>query len=215
MPTINYVNKQKKRLSGTTTIISQNLGWNKGALMYWSWREGCEGRDYKKTRDSAADAGTVCHAMIDAHIKGSNLDISDYSSDIRSKAETGFLNFLEWKKMVRLVPLATEVHLVSEVYQYGATPDLIGTVGDKLALIDWKTSNGVYEDHLLQLAAYKIAWEENNPDQPLLGGYHLLRVAKESGSFHHHHWDALPEAWEVFTHLLALHKAKKSLKSLT
>jgi len=34
MGTINYKNAKGERVSGTTTIISQNLGWNKQALMY-------------------------------------------------------------------------------------------------------------------------------------------------------------------------------------
>lgn len=214
MPTTEYKNAKGERLSGVTTIIGSNLGWSKGALMYWAWDQGRNGKNFREESEKAADAGTICHAMIEADIKDRVFDPSRYDKALVDKAETGFLNFLEWKKMVNLRTFATEVHLVSEKHQYGATPDCIGVVIDKLALVDWKTSNGVYEDHLIQLAAYKVVWEEVHPDQPLTGGFHLLRVAKESGSFHHHHWDSLLEPWQAFLNLLELHKLKGKIKKL-
>jgi len=182
--------------------------------MYWANQMGLDGKNHREVAEKAADAGTICHAMIDADIKDKSFDTAKYHPELLEKAETGFLNFLEWKKMVNFRPIATEINLVSEAHQYGATPDCIGTVTDKLALIDWKTSGGVYEDFLIQLAAYRVAWEENNPDKPLEGGFHLLRVGKEDASFHHHYWGSLPEAWEAFKNLLALHNLHKRLKKM-
>jgi len=212
MPTIAYRNKAGERISGVTTIIGGNLGWNKQPLMYWAWKEGSEGRHFRDTSQKAADAGTIGHYLIDCDIKGIKPDLSQYSQELIDKAETCYLNFLEWKKMVNLKVETTEINLVSEEYQYGATPDCIGILVDKLALVDWKTGNGVYPDMLLQLAAYRVAWEENYCDKPLVGGFHLLRIGKEDASFHHHHWAALPEAWEAFKHCLALHNLQKILK---
>jgi hypothetical protein len=213
MPTIPYKLKDGTKVSGTTTIISQNLGWNKQQLMYWANQMGLDGKNHREVAQKAADAGTIAHAMIEANIKDRPF-IKDpkYSQEEIGKAETCLLNFLEWRKMVNLKTLTTEVNLVSEIYGYGATPDLIGVVIDKLSLIDWKSSSGLYPDYLIQLAAYKVAWEENNPDKPLEGGFHLLRIDKETASFHHHHWNALPEAWEAFQHLLALHNLQKKIK---
>ena len=57
MPTIPYVNLQGKRLAGVTTILN-NLGWSKGALMWWAWNEGMEGRNFRDTSGQAAQAGT-------------------------------------------------------------------------------------------------------------------------------------------------------------
>ena len=61
-------------------------------------------------------------------------------------------------------------------------------VANGLVLLDYKTSNGVYSDMLIQLAAYKNLWEENRPDLPITGGCHLLRFAKERGDFAHHYF---------------------------
>jgi hypothetical protein len=216
MPTIPYKNREGKRVSGVTTIISGNLGWNKQPLMWWANQMGLDGKNHREEASKAADAGTIGHYLIDCDIKGIEPDMSQYKdTGLIEKGETCLINFLEWKKMVNLRTIATEVNLVSEKYQYGGTPDDIGIVIDKLAVVDWKTGNGVYPDMLIQLAAYKQLWEENNSDKPLEGGFHLLRIGKEDASFHHHHWQALPEAWEAFKHLLELHRIHKVLKKMS
>ena len=76
MPTIDYRLKDGSRISGTTTIISQNLGWNKQALMYWANQEGLSGRNHRDTAQRAADAGTIGHYLIDCDIKGIQPDTS-------------------------------------------------------------------------------------------------------------------------------------------
>lgn len=217
MPTIDYKNAKGERLSGVTTIINSNLGWSKGALMYWAWNEGREGRDFRKTRDIAADAGTIAHYLIECEIKLIEPDTSKFAQELLDKAETSFINYLEWKALVNFEPIngGAEVHLVSEKYQYGATPDCPAKIRGKTSLLDWKTGSGVYPDMLVQLEAYRHAWDENHPDNPITGGLHLLRIDREMASFHYHHWDALPQAWAVFLNLLEIHKMQKVLKKAT
>ena len=99
MPRITYKTKDGKMVSGTTTIIGQNLGWNKQPLMWWAWKEGMEGRHFRDTAEKAADAGTIAHYLIDCDIKGTDPDVSKHPGDLISKAETCFLNYLEWKKV--------------------------------------------------------------------------------------------------------------------
>ena len=211
MPKIDYKNAKGEKLSGVTTIIGSNLGWSKGALMYWAWDKGIHGIDYKKDSKEAADAGTIAHAMIEANLKQKTFDSSIYPKELVSKAETAYLNFLEWKERNHVKPIAIEPHLVSEKYQFGATPDYIGLINDKPSLLDWK-SGGVYEDHLIQIAAYKVAWEENHPDCLLDGGFNLIRFSKDEAAFDHKFRQSLPEAWETFLHLLAIHNLHKSIK---
>ena len=90
------------------------------------------------------------------------------------------------------------MQLISEVHQYGGTPDAIGSLDDKLCLLDWKTSNSVYTDHLVQIAAYRMLWNECNPGNQLTGGSHLLRFSKEEGDFTHHYFPDLKDAEEQF-----------------
>jgi len=212
MPTIDYRNKAGERISGVTGIIGANLGWNKEALMYWANQMGLQGKKHRDVSQKAADSGTVAHYLIECDIKAVAPDLSQYPTEAISRAETAYLNFLEWKDMVKFKSIAVEPHLVSETYQFGMTPDCIAEIKGRLALFDWKTGSGVYEDMLIQLAAYKVGWEENNPDKLLEGGFHLLRINKEDAAFSHHWWQALPDGWAAFLHLLELHKLHKRLK---
>ena len=112
--------------------------------------------------------------------------------------------------------MAIEPHLVSEKYQLGGTPDVIAEVMGKLSIIDWKTGR-TYEDLFLQLQAYKLFWEENNPKMPITGGFHVLRIPKneEIPSFHHSHWATLPpEATEAIEAILKLKQCQGVLKGL-
>lgn len=217
MPTIQYKNAEGKRVSGVTTIIGANLGWNKQALMYWANQMGLDGKNHREVAEKEADAGTLGHAMIEADIKQKPFP-TGYREDITAKADTCYINFLEWKEAIHFKPINTEIHLVSEKHQYGATPDCIAEIKGKTSLFDWKTGSGLYTDHLIQLAAYANVIEEvyssqdGHPFSNLSGGIYLLRIGKEDASWHWHWWDALPEAWEAFEYLLGLHKLQKILK---
>lgn len=81
----------------------------------------------------------------------------------------------------------------------------------KIILLDWKTSNGIFPDHLVQLAAYKQLWNENNPDR-LITEMHLLRFAKEHADFHHHRYANLDDAWRQFEIFREAYEIDKQLK---
>ena len=90
------------------------------------------------------------------------------------------------------------------------------TVGNELALADWKTSNSVRVEYLIQVAAYGKLWEEAHPDMPLIGGYHIMRFGKPAHPddpvhFSHHHWSQLDAAWQAFEHMHALYELNKRL----
>jgi hypothetical protein len=211
MPTFDYKNAAGNRIPGNTTVIGQNCGWGKQALMYWAWDQGRNGKDFRETRDDAATAGTLCHAMIETDIKNLlPIDTSKFDPVIVTKAETGLLNYLEWKLGIRLELKTMEVSLISERYQYGTTLDIVASANDKTSIVEVKTSNSIREDYLIQIAAQKQAWDENFPNDPIKG-MHLLKVNKESGAFAHFYWDELDGAFDAFVHLRALHDLKKKL----
>lgn len=224
MPTLPYFNSSGVRVPGTTTVIGMNLGWNKDALKHWAWVQGKEGKDYRNVVKKAADAGTVAHAMVEAHIQGQPFDPERFEFEIEPEvlrlAQTSFSAFRRWERGSRLQVLATEVYLVDDDYEFGGCIDAIGLIENEngvpeLALIDWKTSDGTYADHIIQIRAYGYLWEQKT-GMKLDGGYHLCRFAKESGSFTHHWWpaDGLDEAWKVFTWLRAIHQRKRVLEKL-
>lgn len=210
-PKQGYHLKDGRRVPGTTTVIGRFK--DSGGLIYWAWAEGKAGRDYRETSKTAADAGTLAHAMVEAHIKKKDQpDLKDVTAEIAVKASTAYGAYLEWESQSKLEILETEIELVSQQYEFGGTPDAIGYLNGRLSVIDWKASNAVYADHLIQMAAYKRLWEENRPEYPVLGGFHLCRFAKEHGDFAHHFFPQLDEAWEQFVLFRRAYEIDKGLK---
>lgn len=214
MPTNDYRNRAGEKLTGTTTVISGNLGWNKQQLMWWAWSQGKEGKDFRKTVQAAADAGTIAHYYAECDIKRVPREIPIAPEETLKLAQSAYDAYLTWKVSSRVDIIQSEIPLVSERYQFGGTLDGIGLLNGAYCLIDFKTSNGTYSDHLIQLAAYRQLWDENHPDQAITGGFHLLRFGKEAGDFHHHYYPDLAMAWSAFEHLLGLQRCKRALAKL-
>lgn len=204
-----YFLKDGTRVPSVTTIIGRFK--DAGALMNWAWRMGKEGKDYREERDKAADAGTMAHEAVEAWIKGDNYAFSG-DEEVCKRARTAFDAFLEWADQTQLKVTHTEVPLISEQHRFGGTFDAI-LVRGRRAMGDWKSSNGVYPDYLIQVAAYGQLWREAHPDEPIDGGYHLLRFDKTYGDFKHHWWGELDAAWRAFLHLRELYDIEKELKA--
>jgi hypothetical protein len=202
-----YLADGKTKVPSVTTVLSRFK--ESGGLIHWAWDMGRQGKDYREERDNAAFAGTMAHDAVEAWVKGQPFTFSD--DEIGKKARTAFDAFMEWAKQTHLHVTHTEIPLVSEKYKFGGTFDAI-LVNDKRAMGDWKTSGRVYGEYLVQLAAYGKLWEENRPDEPITGGFHLLRFDKEYGDFHAHWWGELDRAWEAFLHLRDLYEIDKELK---
>ena len=217
-PIKGYFAKDGKRIPGTTTVISNcKIGGIEG-LLYWANQEGLNGRNYRETRDKAANAGTCAHDMVECDIRGKEFDSKKYPKEVLELAQGAFRAYEKWAKQTKLKAVAPETRLVSEKYRYGGTLDAM-LVDGELSLGDWKTSNSVRSDYLIQLAAYENLWEENNPDRLVTGGFHLLKFSKpehpdDPVHFSHHHWSHLDLAWEAFKHMRELYEMTKRLEKM-
>ena len=210
-----YKDKNKKKVPGVTGILGRFK--DSGGLMFWAFEQGkaAERGEIEKLydkRDQAADAGTLAHDLVEAHIRKTNPPaIPDNVTG--TQAIQGFQNYLTWQENNRIQIVETECELVSEKYLFGGCLDGVGIDSDfNLCILDWKTSNSIYTDMLAQIAAYKVLWEENNPDRPITGGYHLCRFSKEHADFAHHYWGDLDIAWQYFIRCRELYDIDKQLK---
>lgn len=212
-----YTTSAGEKAPSVTTIIGRFK--DSGGLIYWAFKEGCaQGLEKAKNpamnfdlyREKAAEAGTMAHDMVEAHIKGLELPKLEGSADTIAKANRSFDAFLKWQSMTKIEVRHTEVPLVSERYKFGGRIDAVGMIGNELVLLDWKTSNSVYADYTIQLAAYQLLWEETYPDHPLAGGAHLLRFAKEEGDFAHHHFPRLEKEAVTFLKMRELYDLVKA-----
>lgn len=214
MPATIYRNAAKKRVPSVTTI-NNILGFNKGALIHWSWEMGCDGKDYREVADGAATIGTVAHNAVEASVKKQtdfDIDALDMPPEDRAKVKRCWEAWCNWKEQSKLEIFQSELSLVSEVHQFGGTMDCVG-ISSKRCIIDLKTGSGVFPEMLLQLSAYGALYNEIFPDEPI-EEFHLIRVGKEDASFHHHCWPDLSLAWECFLMCRKLYDAHKILKKM-
>jgi hypothetical protein len=193
------------KVPGTTTVIGRFK--ESGGLLQWAFKQGQSGASslYEK-RDEAADIGTRAHSLIERHVNGEDLEAILASED-SDQAKNAFEMYLKWEKQTKLKLLSKyqEIQLVSPTHLFGGTPDAIGEIDGEVVLLDWKTSNGVYQDYLIQLAAYQHLVNDGyvmSTGQPLdlkVGkGAHLLRFSKEYADFGHHYYGDLTKAWRQF-----------------
>ncbi len=211
MPAIIYRNKNGERVPSVTGILKQ-WGIKTQPLIYWAYNRGEQGIPLYEKEE--ADVGTLAHKMIDCDVKGKPLDLEGFSIEVIEQAKKCFENYLRWKKQHDYKPIRTEISLVSEEYQYGGTIDCVAMINGKLCIDDKKTGKDVYEDHIIQIVAYEHLWNENFPDHPIEGGYHIIRTGKEIASFDHRWYGEFPGAWETFLHLRALYDLHKQIKKL-
>tara|TARA_A100001011_G_scaffold291794_1_gene303423 strand:- start:309 stop:941 length:633 start_codon:yes stop_codon:yes gene_type:complete len=205
-----YKNKNDKRLKSVTTIINGNLGWSKGALIGWTRKHCLNGDDSMKLLKEAGRIGTLAHIMIEEFIKGGVVKLDDYTPNEISQAKTAYYGFYNWIANNNVEFHETELKLVSEEYQFGGTFDAICEVNGKLVICDWKTSNDVHSEFLIQLGAYRQLIKENL-DHDIRGAI-LLRLDKEEkGVYEEHHYKIkdLNWGWKMFKLLLKIQENKR------
>jgi hypothetical protein len=197
-----YKTADGKRVPGVTTIVGRFK--DSGGLIHWAWQQGIDGKNYRETRDNAADAGGIAHDMIEADILGKPTpEFPQANPEHIVLASKALEAFCTWRDQVKLEILETEVPLISEAFRFGGTFDALALVAGKVVLLDWKTSNGVYGDYIAQVAAYRQLLRERalrEPSAPVPEGAQLLRFGKEFGDFHAHYYpsEVLDKGWRFF-----------------
>lgn len=132
-------------------------------------------------RDYKGNVGTVVHHALYERILGLSVpaDLQGYAMAIaqrlalgREGDETGYLETLgrDAAKLIQagvnwLAKVKPEFHqtgleavVVNQKHSYAGTADGFATIGGKMVLLDWKTSNSLWEDKVyMQLEAYANA----------------------------------------------------------
>lgn len=196
-----------QRVPSVTTVLNI-LG--KPALIQWAWQCGMDGKDWKAVRDSAGDIGTLVHYLIMCHLTGQGPDTSEYSAQAIDQAESCLIRFWDWEKQHTLKGIIIETPLVSELFQFGGTPDWYGELDGIPTLLDFKTSKGIYAEFFYQLGAYEVLLKEQGHwvDQA-----RILRIGKEDNEgFEERVMDNLDQQLLVFQHCLAIYKLQREMK---
>jgi hypothetical protein len=240
MSHIIYKNKNGERIKSVTTIIGQNIGWNKEILLAWQAKEFRKNLplfktltkeqidqltelpfDPTKIKKKAADKGTLVHHYLSMDFYGKEID-QDFKKnyDLSSivLAETALKVFKKYLENNKLSIIDSEISLISEQYQYGGTLDgRIIKPDNTVILLDFKTSKDVYEDHIIQLGAYNQLLIENNYGTP--NEYLVIHIKKDFSEEEQNIIEPISipnemieEGFAVFKSLLDIQNRKEKLK---
>jgi hypothetical protein len=169
-----YYDPSGALVSGVTTLLK---GYPKPALVDWAARSVAEwAGDHKDDfadltpskvtkqaleafrggRQGAMAKGKTIHELAEYLMRGDEVEVDPSQENYVDQ-------FLRWVADFEVSPIAAEVMIVSPSYTYCGTADLLCFLGDRLALIDYKTgSTGIWPETALQLAAY--AWADSYVD---------------------------------------------------
>ena len=155
--------------------VTKILGRYKNAtgLLIWSNKLGLEGKSYHAELNKAGDIGTALHELAELHIKGEYYELPD-----DPVVQECFNKFKDWWSEQEYEVTFTEKSFCCRKYKYGGTADLLVN-GD--TLVDFKTSKAVYDDHLVQMSAYKFMIEEQDGIE--INKAILARFGKETDDF--------------------------------
>lgn len=131
---------------------------------------------HTQRKQETADIGSLIHLWIKDFIMGKNPELP-----INDMMKQSINNFLEWKEKHNVKFILSEQPVYSKEYGYCGTLDFVASIDKQLFLGDIKTSNAIYKEYLLQLAAYGIARSEEFPNEDYKA-QGIIRISRD-GTF--------------------------------
>jgi hypothetical protein len=158
---------------------------------------------HSKTSSRAASIGTLAHEACESFAK---TGVKDYP--VNDGARASFVQFLDWWKTYNVALHASEAKVYHLDHNYCGTLDLDCEVSGSRCIVDIKTSNAIYSDYRLQVAAYAKARERE------LGIKYdcawILRLPKDGGDFEAQMVGTLDADFEAFLGLLKYYRWSKA-----
>lgn len=168
--------------------------------------EACKLHQVKK--QEAADTGTQIHAWVEQYIKS---DGKETTLPKEPQVYNGVTAFLKWVSENNIRFIASEKRLYSKKYDYAGTMDAEAVVNRKRCVIDFKSSNAIYPEMRLQVAAYQAADEEET-GKKYSGNRLLVRFGKDNGEFEVHELPDQEKDFEAFVSCLTLKRRLQEIK---
>jgi len=160
-------------------------------------------KETERQQERALNIGSLVHQWIERWTEG---EIEEISLEIKQPVGA----FLEWTKSNNFIVLEKEQTVYSKK-GFAGTLDLVAKLNKKLYIIDIKTSSGFYPEYVLQIGAYKMAYEEMKKTKRLKMG--ILRLDKVTGSPEFKDYsNEYSKASKAFLHLLGYWRLQKGGK---
>jgi len=164
---------------------------------------------HQKVKEEAADLGSKVHAWAEAYIKAKPADRKKMELPDDERVLNGVTAFLKWLKDYKVKFIESEKLVYSKKYDYVGLMDLKAEINGKLALVDFKTSKGVYNEYGYQTAAYMAADEEESGCK--YEERWIIKFGKDDGDFAAYKLDNFELDFKAFVAALTLKKVEKEL----
>lgn len=229
-PSYHRYNIDGKDVVGVTTVLNQ---LNKPALVQWSANETVKflqekveaGKNYdevqlaeffkeakfayRRKSEKAADFGTMVHKWIEDHIAGRKPTMP-----VNIEMKQAVDSFLEWEIRNKVVFTSNEKVVYSKKYNYAGTCDFTCEIEKKKYVGDLKTSKGIYDEYLLQVAAYRYALQEEYDTK--YDGMIIVRIPKVEGDvIEIKYFNDYVENAKCFIYLLHVWHNMQRIKNIT
>lgn len=197
--TSTYYNQEGIKVPRVTEILSRTI--HSDGLMYWANSIGLKGEKYRDVLSKAATAGSNAHSAIEMYL----------NENIKTKDNTPFLGFLMWYNYI-----TTDIKIPIEIIYiehkivckwFGGTLDALMRIGNKIYLVDFKTSNHVTFNYFLQLAAYRFMLKEVEGIN--VDGVIVLQLDKDEPGFNEYHL-----SFDIPDHLYFMENCQTAFLSL-
>lgn len=118
--------------------------------------------------------------------------------------------FLKWEKEHKVKFLASEMIVYSKKHNYVGIMDAKAKIDGKITCVDFKTSNGIYDEMRFQVAAYRQADTEESKDK--YQSSCIIRFGKDDGEFEACELLDHKKDFEAFLNCLNLRRRTDELK---
>jgi len=149
------------KVPSVTTILGRFK--NSTGLIIWSNGLGLKGLKYHEQLKIAADIGTSLHQLAELYVTEQHYEMP--GEEVLASCFKKFISWWEEFSKEELEIIFTEKSYCCRKYKFGGTADLLVKKKGEYILIDFKTSKAVYDDHLVQMSAYRFMIEEQDEIQ--------------------------------------------------
>jgi hypothetical protein len=182
--------------------------------------------------ERAAETGHTAHDWIEQYIKACLEEADDRRLELLAhfpvdpRAANACIAACEWMDRHNVRWLRTERRIYSRTHNYAGTMDGLAIVDacadpkccptafkDRLTLVDWKTSNFLYIEYLLQTAAYQFAYQEETGES--IEDRWVIRLGKDDAEFDPWHVEGeklFHQDFQGFLDCLALHRTVEGIR---
>lgn len=161
---------------------------------------------HEKVKARAGEIGSSVHALIEWNLRTElGQKVGPEPRLEGDEAMHSFAEYEAWRADNEVVPLAIEQVVWHTHDRYAGTLDLLARVNGKVAVVDYKTSKGLYDEYDLQISAYGVAlnWMGHGPAEC---GY-IVRLPKTAkDGFEVKEVEQFSEHYPTFLHAVALHR---------